>query len=104
MNKDRFMSYVKTNLAGCWIWNGSQTNKGYGKCRHNYGTVDAHRMSYRLFVGPIPTDKIVRHTCDVKLCVNPAHLLLGTYLDNMKDAKSRGRLKNFNLLQVRGDI
>jgi hypothetical protein len=36
---------------------------------------------------------LVRHTCDNKLCVNPAHLLIGTAADNANDRVLRKRSK-----------
>ncbi len=44
-------------------------------------------------VGPISKGKIIRHRCDVPLCVNPAHLLEGTKKDNTHDMMRRKRNK-----------
>ena len=76
----------------CWLWTGSQVC-GYGKHKA-FGVQRAHRISYRVFKAngdPIPSELMVRHTCDRKLCVNPGHLELGTHRDNMNDMKVRGR-------------
>jgi len=52
---------------------------------------NAARWGYEHFVGPIPKGIHVLHKCDVGLCVNPAHLFLGTHQDNMADMKKKGR-------------
>lgn len=74
--------------SGCWIWNGSINNKGYGQLNGKY----AHRVSYELVKGPIPEGMYLLHSCDVPCCVNPAHLRPGTQKDNMRDAAERGRI------------
>ncbi len=52
----------------------------------------AHCASYRMFVGPIPKGSHVLHSCDVRNCVNPAHLSIGDAKENMRQARVRGRL------------
>jgi len=86
---ERFEEKVeRIPVAGCWIWTGALNNKGYGNFCGGY----AHRWSYQRFVGEIPDGLNVLHRCDTPSCVNPAHLRLGSQLDNMRDAKSKGRI------------
>jgi hypothetical protein len=88
-------SYL-VDASGCWLWTGARFKTGYGGLRADNGrTVRAHRFSYELRRGPIPPGLDVMHACDVRLCVNPAHLSIGTRLDNMRDAVAKGRTKPF---------
>ena len=48
-------------------------------------SVLGHRLSYRLFVGPIPDGGLVLHRCGNAACVNPHHLYVGDALQNQKD-------------------
>lgn len=76
----------------CWEWQGAKASSGYGLFWRG-GDRYAHRWSYRLFKGFIPRGKLVRHRCDVKSCVNPEHLILGSATDNAKDRLERGGYK-----------
>ena len=79
--------------SGCWLWTRGRRN-GYGVVANTRGrplTIYAHILSYVLHKGPIPAGLMVLHTCDVRHCVNPAHLYLGDYSDNIQDAWDRGR-------------
>lgn len=91
--EERFMFYVMPEPnSGCWFWMGScKAKMPYGNLKVRGKTEIAHRVSYRLFVGEIPANKIVRHRCDIPLCVNPEHLELGTHKENARDRDFRGR-------------
>lgn len=77
---------------GCWLWRGSiKPRNGYGHMHAHGKDYNAHRLAYELAKGPIPSGMEVMHSCDVPHCVNPAHLSIGTHLDNMRDAAAKGR-------------
>ena len=90
----RLMGRVRVT-PGCWLWMGNTNAGGYGSLGVTEAgrtrTVYAHRLAYELFVGPIPAGLFVCHRCDVKRCVNPAHLYAGTPKDNTRDMIARGR-------------
>lgn len=88
--EERFWAKVDKS-GGCWLWTAALNNRGYGQITINNRRVYAHRLSYEMANGPIPKRLEVLHECDTPNCVNPAHLSLGTHLDNMKDMLSKGR-------------
>ena len=69
----------------CILWARS-TKNGYGQWKSGRYV---HRDVYEAVKGPIPKGFLVRHTCDVRLCVNPDHLVLGTKRDNILDVRDR---------------
>lgn len=84
-----FYEKICFGLSTCWYWRGAKNHLGYGLFKRNR----AHRFAYQYFNGPIPQGLSVLHKCDVRNCVNPEHLFVGTQLENMKDAITKGRLK-----------
>lgn len=93
--EERFWPKVNKTET-CWLWKAATHEFGYGLigCPDVAGrTLRAHRVSYELFVGPIPDGMSVLHKCDVPACVNPAHLFVGTQQDNVDDMRGKGRFK-----------
>lgn len=91
---ERFVSriYIAEDVDdGCHIWTGYTDEDGYGVISANGKNQRAHRVSYVFSNGEIPEGLQIRHTCDNRPCVNPAHLLVGTTQDNTGDMMSRGR-------------
>lgn len=82
---------IPVPFSGCWLWTSSIDTSGYGHLRYG-GRVDkAHRVSWMASYGAIPEGMFVCHKCDVRSCVNPDHLFLGTTTDNMRDMMRKGR-------------
>lgn len=80
-----------TMFTGCWEFQGTKLETGYGRVVIEGRKVFAHRLAYSLKYGPIPEGMQVLHSCDNPPCCNPNHLFLGTQKDNMADMRSKGR-------------
>ena len=81
---------------GCMLWKGAVV-RGRGvlmskNAEGEWKQVKAYRVAYELTHGPIPKGLFVCHRCDNPLCVNAAHLFVGTAGDNTRDAAAKGRL------------
>jgi hypothetical protein len=77
--------------SGCWLWTAYLGIEGYGRLAVEEKRLLAHRVSWLLHKGKISKDKLVLHKCDTRNCVNPEHLFLGNYSDNIRDCYEKGR-------------
>lgn len=79
---------------GCHIWQGPVHESGYGNCgltRPPGYSNRAHKLSWQVFVGPVPEGLLVCHECDKPLCIKLSHLWLGTNKENTQDMLAKGR-------------
>lgn len=84
--KERFFAkcFPWEDFSECWRWIGSTTGSGYGQMQFEGRKQMAHRVSYQIFVGPIPEGMTIDHKCQRKLCVNFKHLHPMPMIDNCR--------------------
>lgn len=89
-----FKDWYTRSPNGCWPWLGAVNSSGYANKYFGGRMETAHRISWLIHRGPIPSGMLVLHSCDVRRCVNPKHLFLGTQLDNLRDMATKGRARS----------
>ncbi len=91
----RFWNKIAVDeVSGCWLWTGAgaRGKPGYGFLYWETEVL-AHRVSWIMHNGLIPDRLLVLHRCDIRNCVNPSHLFLGTQRDNVHDMIAKDRAK-----------
>lgn len=76
----------------CLLWTEARNGAGYGAVGNKFGVTRAHRVAYWLAKGPFELKLCVCHTCDVRNCIEPSHLFIGTRKDNNADGRKKGRM------------
>lgn len=89
----KFHKFVdKRGPNECWPWKSTLTRAGYGAFIVYYRKpVMATRVAYLLEHGVDPYPLNILHSCDNPPCVNPAHLIAGTQMQNIHDMMAKGR-------------
>jgi hypothetical protein len=81
-----------TDMNGCHVCTSHFLNRqGYPVITVANQHTTVARYLYSLKHGEIPRGTVMRHTCDNRQCINPDHLIPGTFRDNSEDMKQRGR-------------
>lgn len=76
----------------CWECTSHKPDsKGYPRVHDKGQQTHVYKVMYLKHNGIVPTGHIIRHTCDNRICINPAHLITGTYEDNAHDRDLRNR-------------
>lgn len=87
----RFLKHVN-KTESCWLWTHFTDKDGYGKVDLIGGNERyAHRLAWVLAFGSIGNNLYCLHHCDIRNCVRPSHLFLGTAKDNYRDSANKQR-------------
>ena len=73
---DALMEYtMPVTETGCWLWLG-ETQDDFGRICIGGEEFCADKLIWEIDHGRIPEGQRLLHTCNVRCCVNPHHLLL----------------------------
>ncbi len=86
---ERILRRIEVSDSGCWLWTGAKDTNGYGQAHFEGRPWRLHQLFYELWWGARGSLHVL-HDCDVKGCVCPDHLHLGTHADNMAEVGARG--------------
>jgi hypothetical protein len=81
----------RSTPSGCHLWLGGLDKDGYGQTWFEGANIRTHRLVWFFNFGAIPEGLVVMHSCDTPACINPAHLNLGTNIENNLDKLNKGR-------------
>lgn len=92
LDPEKFWDQVLVVGSGCWLWDGFVNPNGYGqrtvRVQGRNRTIQAHRLAYELFVGPVPIGLELDHLCRTRSCVRPDHLEAVSHAENVRRGES----------------
>lgn len=91
VNLQDLLIHTKRNANNCLEWQGSKNIQNYPKIWLNSKYVSVHRIVAQLTISNIDNKPCVMHICDNPICINPDHLMWGTWAENNKDRHEKGR-------------
>jgi predicted XRE-type DNA-binding protein len=87
-----FWDYVDKQFNSCWPWTGETDANGFGTFRFRGKTTFVQKVAYMLHTrSKVPAGLYVCQRCENKLCCNPNHLFIGTYLESGLVYARKGR-------------
>lgn len=97
----RWIEQMKSNCviaaSGCWVWQRQRmiTAQGYARCAYRGKPALVHRRLYQLVRGvTLDRRQFACHSCDVRRCINPDHIWIGSALDNQLDMSAKKRARD----------
>jgi hypothetical protein len=75
----------------CILWPGPFDGDGYAVVKINYKRFRVSRVFGEIKFGPLKSEQLICHHCDVPQCVQPMHFFVGSRSDNNKDMVAKGR-------------
>lgn len=84
-DRTRFLSKIRfpEDMSMCWQWDAGCFRNGYGSFRFNGQSYPAHRFGYSFLIGNIDPLLCLDHKCRNRKCVNPSHLEIVSYRENI---------------------
>ena len=100
--RDRIAEKLAITAAGCWVFAGATTSRGYGSIRIDGDSRSVHVVMYELDNGPVPDGLELDHLCRNRPCCNPAHLEPVTSLENWERGEAPSRINALRTHCVHG--
>ena len=86
---DKPIKYEVDPETGCWNWLLYIRPDGYGQVKYQDTTQLAHRWMYQSYNGvTLADEQYLDHLCRNRRCVNPSHLEVVTFTENIRRGNS----------------